>query len=103
VGADRVQPVAVVDARQTAPVAGLSSSATGVLDLSGNLWEWQQDWWAQPFAGVDPTGPASGSYRVYRGGSWYDVPLLARVAIRNGSTPGIRGSLLGFRLLRASS
>ena len=44
-GADRAQSVAVVEASQTAPVAGLSSSAAGVFDLSGNLWEWQEDWW----------------------------------------------------------
>jgi len=101
-GADRAQSVAVVYARQTAPVAGLSSSAAGVLDLSGNLFEWQQDWWAQLSAGVDAQGPASGSLRVVRGGSWYDAPQYARVAIRFNDSPGVRDRTLGFRLLRTA-
>jgi len=103
-GADRVQLVAVVGARQTAPVAGLSSSATGVLDLSGSLWERQNDRWSEALsAGVDPTGPASGSYRVARGGSWLNAPLYARVADRRGGSSGDRDDNLGFRLLRTAS
>jgi formylglycine-generating enzyme required for sulfatase activity len=103
-GADRAKPVAVVGARQTAPVAGLSSSAAGVFDLSGNLLEWQEDGWAgSPSAGVDAQGPASGSDRVDRGGSWNVVPRYARVALRVHNPPGNRHDRLGFRLLRASS
>jgi formylglycine-generating enzyme required for sulfatase activity len=102
-GADRARSVAVVGARQTAPVAGLSSSAAGVFDLSGNLFEWQQDRQAGvPPAGVDLQGPASGSDRVYRGGCWYYDPLYARVAARSYNTPGFRSSILGFRLLRTA-
>ena len=102
-GADRVEPVAVADQRQTAPVGGLLSSAAGVLDLSGNAWEWQQDWWSSPPAvGVDTEGPASGSFRVFRGGSWGLGPRSARVAYRSSSAPGLRGSRLGVRLLRTA-
>jgi formylglycine-generating enzyme required for sulfatase activity len=102
-GTDRAQSVAVVEASRTAPVAGLSSSAAGVFDLSGNLWEWQSDWWRNPvMAGVDVQGPASGSDRVYRGGSWDAPAQSARVADRNGSPPADRGSDLGFRLLRTA-
>jgi formylglycine-generating enzyme required for sulfatase activity len=100
-GADRVEPVAVVDRPRTAPVGGLLPSAVGALDLSGNLWEWQRDWWFRPpAAGVDAEGPASGWLRVYRGGSWLRAPQFARVAIRNGVAPGGRGYYLGVRLLR---
>jgi formylglycine-generating enzyme required for sulfatase activity len=56
-----------------------------------------------PLAGVDTQGPASGSDRVYRGGCWDDVPLLARVARRYDGTPGNRHGDLGFRLLRTAS
>jgi formylglycine-generating enzyme required for sulfatase activity len=102
-GADRAQSVAVVGARQTAPVAGLSSSAAGVFDLSGGLWERQKAWWVQvPPAGVDVQGPGSGSYRVDRGGSWLYIPQVARVALRSGHSPGDRLSYLGFRLLRTA-
>jgi formylglycine-generating enzyme required for sulfatase activity len=104
VGADRVEPVAVVGARQTAPVAGLSSSASGAFDFSGNLFEWQQDRRAGvPPAGVDLQGPASGSIRVFRGGCWFRAPLSARVALRGSNPPGARDDDLGLRLLRASS
>jgi formylglycine-generating enzyme required for sulfatase activity len=103
-GSDRVKSVAVVGASETAPVAGLSSSATGVFDLSGGLWEWQHDGWAMtPSAGVDVQGPTSRN-RVNRGGSWYSsTPKLARVANRYRETPGSRDYDLGFRLLRVSS
>jgi formylglycine-generating enzyme required for sulfatase activity len=100
-GADRAEPVAVVDQHQTALVGGLRPSSVGALDLSGSLWEWQQDWWSNPpAAGVDVQGPASGSARVNRGGGWSDGPQYARVAYRNRVAPGIRGNILGVRLLR---
>jgi sulfatase modifying factor 1 len=103
-GADQAKSVAVTDRQSTAPVGGLLSSAAGALDLSGNLWEWQRDWWSgPPAAGVDAEGPASGSFRVLRGGSWYDDPLFARVALRSDLTSGIRRDVLGVRLLRTTS
>jgi formylglycine-generating enzyme required for sulfatase activity len=96
--------VAVVGVKQIAPVAGLSSSAAGVFDLSGNLSQWQNDRWSEALsAGVDVQGPASGSVRVGRGGSWFSGPQIARVAYRGSSTPGDRYSNLGFRLLRTAS
>jgi formylglycine-generating enzyme required for sulfatase activity len=102
-GADRVEPVAVVGWKESALVGGLQCSAAGVLDLSGNAWEWQQDWWSNvPSAGVDAEGPASGSSRVFRSGSWDGVPRGARVAIRNFGGPGGLGYSLGVRLLRTA-
>jgi formylglycine-generating enzyme required for sulfatase activity len=101
VGADQVKSVAAVSRQSTAPVGGLLSSAAGALDLSGNVWEWQQDVWLDPpAAGVDSEGPASGSNRVVRGGSWYFGPRVARVAVCNYSAPGYRFFDLGVRLLR---
>jgi len=102
-GADRFKSVAVVDRQSTAPVGGLLPSAAGVLDLSGNVWEWQQDRWSDaPAAGVDPEGPVSGSYRVRRGGGWSSDPQSARVALRGGRTPVRRDIILGVRLLRTT-
>jgi formylglycine-generating enzyme required for sulfatase activity len=103
-GADRFKSVAAVDRQSTASVGGLLSSAAGVLDLSGNAWEWQQDWWSNvPAAGVDTESSVSGSNRVYRGGCWDGVPQLARVAFRSYVGPGYRSSRLGVRLLRTVS
>jgi formylglycine-generating enzyme required for sulfatase activity len=102
-GADRAKSVAVVGRQSTAPVGGLLPSAVGVLDLSGNVWEWQRDVWLDsPAAGVDAEGPASGSSRVLRGGSWDFDPLLARVAVRYYGAPGRRSRRLGVRLLRTA-
>jgi formylglycine-generating enzyme required for sulfatase activity len=103
-GADRAGLVAVVGVKEIAPVAGLSSSAAGVFDLSGGLWEWQQDGWATtPSAGVDVQGPMSRN-RVNRGGSWYgSAPKHARVASRYYDTSDFRDYDFGFRLLRSLS
>jgi formylglycine-generating enzyme required for sulfatase activity len=102
-GADRVEPVAVVDRPRTAPVGGLLPSAVGALDLSGNLLEWQQDWWSNvPAAVVDTESSASGLNRVFRGGSWDFGPRYARVADRSDYAPGNRINDLGVRLLRTA-
>ena len=102
-GADRAKVAAVVRSSQTAAVAGLSGSAVGALDLSGNVWEWVGDWYEPvSLAGVDVQGPASGSRRFLRGGSWRSIPKVARVAIRYGVDPGIRIYDLGVRLLRTA-
>jgi len=102
-GADRRKVVAVVDQLQTGLVGGLHFSAVGALDLSGNGWEWQQDWWADvPAGGVDVQGSASRSYRVSRGGSWDDSSRVARVAYRSNGAPGARYGDLGVRLARTA-
>ena len=103
VGGDRVKAVAVVDSNQTALVAGLSGAAVGVFDFSGNVFEWAEDWYTgSPLAGVDIQGPASGSNRVSRGGSWGSVPRSVRVAYRYDDGPGNRNYYLGVRLIRTA-
>jgi formylglycine-generating enzyme required for sulfatase activity len=75
----------------------------GALDLSGNVFEWAGDWYEEaPLAGVDAQGPASGSVRVTRGGSWNFVSQYARVARPSIITPGRRADYLGVRLLRTA-
>ena len=103
-GADRAQLVAVGEAKQTAPVAGLSSSASGAFDTSGNVLEWQQDrWLITPPAGIDPQGSVSGSTHVHRGGGWYYHSGDARIFVRGGLTLRDRFYDLGFRLARSLS
>ncbi len=101
-GADQVEPVATVNQRKTTPVGGLLPSAAGTLDVSGNVWEWQRDWWFNPpAAGVDVEGPASGSYRVLRGGCWLG-PQFARVNRRNHAPPSDHINTVGLRLARTT-
>ena len=74
-----------------------------IYDLHGNVWKWLEDWYDGSLAGgTDPMGPASGSYRVLRGGSWYSGASSLRSGNRYYWWPGNRGGDVGFRLVRTA-
>ena len=74
----------------------------GIYDMTGNVWEWCQDWYGETYyennSTTDPQGPVSGTSRVLRGGCWWFDSWLCRVADRNWLSPGHRNDYLGFRL-----
>ena len=86
----------------THAVATKSPNELGLYDMSGNVWEWVYDWFGSySTAQVDPTGPASGNYRVMRGGSWYHEATHCRLSCRSYAPPTTTNSsgISGLRLV----
>jgi formylglycine-generating enzyme required for sulfatase activity len=87
----------------TDPVGAHPSGANpyGLLDMSGNVWEWCADWYDDKYYEVsparDPQGPASGQSRVVRGGSWDSRPSVLSCSCRNWGNRGYREGDFGFR------
>jgi len=67
------------------------------------VWEWCSDWWGSytSAAKTNPTGPTSGTSRVFRGGSWYYDATLCHVAFAAATYPDNRDNGIGFRLVLA--
>ena len=102
-GSDDVNEVAWYSANsgnKTHDVGTKKPNELGIYDMSGNAWEWCSDWLA-PYpaeAQVDPTGPATGEYHVYRGGGWYIGASTCRCTHRRQTREGYSEYALGLRV-----
>jgi len=99
------------DAGSTQTVGTRQPNALGIYDMSGNITEWVWDWFASykdayyssESAIVNPSGPASGTERVRRGGGWSNAVGNVRSVVRNSQAPGEATWVNGFRVVRGAS
>jgi len=87
----------------TSQVGYYAANAYGLYDMAGKVWEWVNDYYQEPgdYYSIsptnDPTGPATGEYRIYRGGAFDGTTPSLRVAKRVYEWPTVHDYRVGFR------
>ena len=89
---------------QTRPVGGKAANGLGLHDMSGNVFEWVNDWYSSVYysssPATDPQGPETGTNRVVRGGGFNDSSGALRSSVRFSAAPTAVSSAIGFRVAR---
>ena len=106
-GSNKLGDVAWYNSKKTHPVATKQPNELGIYDMTGNVDEWCQDWYDDSYyrnsPSKDPSGPTSGTHRVYRGHNWYSTAKRCRVSSRDRHDPSGGNFFMGFRLALSSN
>jgi formylglycine-generating enzyme required for sulfatase activity len=90
--------------RKTHPVGKKKSNELGLYDMTGNVWEWCQDWFSKSYysesPASNPVNLTEGEYRVIRGGAADTKSDAARVTDRDAYKPSNKGDFVGFRIVQ---
>ncbi len=89
---------------RTKPVGLKKPNELGIYDMSGNIWEWCEDWYDPKYytssPSENPVGPETGRGKIRRGGSWFFAPARCGVAIRDSYTPTVKLFGMGIRVVK---